>query len=327
MAVSDGELRQLVNKRLTLNLLIQGIAAHASLTAHHIDIDGAEIRQGLTDINPGIIRHYDRVQVYGTLQLWGLEARMAYGNPTAVWRNISHPDNPFHGHVLLERYGALLAEATRLDAKARARARDLSLYPIIGAAFGWLSIMRIYWIERGNRKTLERLGRRAAHIITGLPEDRMQSELISIFDDVEIGEVNASNSLRTRLLKNSMVGYSNVFRSGDRLKVRARAWLWPFLIHELVKGAAELVCLHGLNSLDSETYKKVIETTDRLENEPPMLQVGPALWRLFLAAAPRDRAIENTLMNVSRLEPLHLEDLMLDVIEQPERARFRLDTL
>ncbi len=51
---ASAELQQQTNKRITLNLLIQGAAVHASLTSHHL------VRDELEATQPGLTRFYDR---------------------------------------------------------------------------------------------------------------------------------------------------------------------------------------------------------------------------------------------------------------------------
>jgi hypothetical protein len=53
----DPELQEQINKRLTLNLLIQGAAAHSFITAHHL------VRDELENVQPGLTRIYDRAVV------------------------------------------------------------------------------------------------------------------------------------------------------------------------------------------------------------------------------------------------------------------------
>jgi hypothetical protein len=110
-------------------------------------------------------------------------------------------------------------------------------------------------------------------------------------------------------------------RRGDALMVVARASNWQLLVKELVKGTAELICLHGLNDLSDDVYRQVVRATDRLEYEPWMLQTGGELWRQFLAVLPDDRPVAEVLMHVARLPPKPLESLMLAVLERPEWAR------
>ena len=95
----------------------------------------------------------------------------------------------------------------------------------------------------------------------------------------------------------------------------------------MVKGTAELICLHGLNDLDNDTYLRVIRETDILEHEPWMLQSGGELWRRVLNLLPERQSVPHALMHMARLPAESLESLMLDVIERPELARPRLAQL
>ena len=57
-------LRRAVNRRLTLNLLIQGAAAHGCWTAHHLVADS------LSAIDPKLPEIYDRVGPQLNLAYW-----------------------------------------------------------------------------------------------------------------------------------------------------------------------------------------------------------------------------------------------------------------
>jgi len=111
-----------------------------------------------------------------------------------------------------------------------------------------------------------------------------------------------------------------VGRVGGRFNVKARAWVFPILLHELVKGTLELICLHGLNHLEESVYQAVIDEADQLEYEAWLLQAGPEMWRKFIAAAPRNQTLAKTIMRIAKLDPIPLDDLMIQVIEDPNRA-------
>jgi len=123
------------------------------------------------------------------------------------------------------------------------------------------------------------------------------------------------------------MGLSRVMPRGEELIVVARGTNWLLLAKELVKGTAELICLHGLNQLTEETYRHVIDSTDWLELEPWMLQSGGELWRRVLEVIPDDRPVARVLMQLSRLPAAELNAVMADVIEHPESARIRFAEL
>ena len=116
------------------------------------------------------------------------------------------------------------------------------------------------------------------------------------------------------------MGYGGVVRRGGSLVVVGRGTNWQLVAKELVKGTAELICLHGLNRLSDATYQRVIEAADGPHFEPWMLQTGGELWRRLLAVLPRGRPRAEMLMHLARLPAGELETLMLAVIERPQWA-------
>ena len=116
-------------------------------------------------------------------------------------------------------------------------------------------------------------------------------------------------------------------RRSGRFFVVAKAWFYPLLSHELAKGTAELVCLHGLNSLDDATYMAVTEEADQIEHETWMMQAGSELWRRLLAVVPHNKTLPETLMHIARLDPLPLENLMVQVVTDPAEAKVWLEDL
>ncbi len=86
----------LINKRLTLNLLIQGAATHAFLSAHYV------VEAELNALNPKLIPLYDQVSVGGFLSCWYGDLVLILGTPNADSdRRQAHGTrwlgfNPFH---------------------------------------------------------------------------------------------------------------------------------------------------------------------------------------------------------------------------------------
>ena len=79
-----------------------------------------------------------------------------------------------------------------------------------------------------------------------------------------------------------MAGWGGVRRDLDRLVVEAKAEIWPLLVHELIKGTVELICLHGLADLGEEEYSMVMEHTEHIEYEFPMIQIGRIVFQKSL---------------------------------------------
>ena len=76
-AMNDQELRDEINKRMTLNWLIQGAAQHAGMTFHHL------VRDELSALDPQLLRLYDQFSLINLLQYWHLSAAILLGSPTS----------------------------------------------------------------------------------------------------------------------------------------------------------------------------------------------------------------------------------------------------
>jgi hypothetical protein len=123
------------------------------------------------------------------------------------------------------------------------------------------------------------------------------------------------------------VGLGGVVQRNGSLHVVGRGTNWQLLTKELVKGTAELICMHGLNELDNDTYASVVDAADHIEFEPWMLQTGGELWRRVLAVVPGDVRVARVLMHMARLPAHSLHSLVQAVIESPEWARELLASL
>lgn len=314
-AMNDDErVRDEINKRLTLNWLIQGAAQHAGMTLHYL------VRDELNAIDPKLFRMYDQFALINLLQYWRTDGALVVGWPPRFWRRASTDvSHPFFGHRVLSRYGGMLAEATRKRAAARRKERGVSRVPILFSFQAVSLLMRLSMREAPHREALIELARRAAASVWGIPVERLHGELTH---DVQFGDLSTPRSVRGKLFRACVVAYGGVVVGrDDSLVVVGKGRNWYLLANELVKGTAELICLHGLNDLDEDCYRRVIEAADRIEYEPWMLQTGGELWRRFLAVAPEDRSVATVLMHMARLPARSLESLVIAVIEEPEWAR------
>lgn len=312
----DQPRRDQLHKRMTLNLLIQGAAAHTYVTAHHMVADQLEA------IQPGIVRLYDKLAVNLHLSQWLGDMFLFLGRPKKFWRRIGEPDHPFYGHAFLTKHGPRLSRESWQKTVRRARQKGTSSIPGIHYAETFWLLGRTVVKERQHRSQLEQLGVDTTARIWGIEPERLHGTLSG---DVEFGNLQLPTTRQGRMLRSAAAGYGGVRRRNDHFQVVARAWIWPLLAHELTKGTAELVCLHGLNRLDDETYRLVTAEADRIEHEIWMIQAGGELWRKFLAAVPRTdegtSQLAESLMRVALLEPARLELLMMDLVEHPATAR------
>lgn len=309
--MSDSLLDQ-INKRFTLNLLIQGAATHTFLTSHHL------VKDELDSINPKLAVLYDKLTVGAFVGYWYGDVALICGRPKRFWSRVRKPGHPFSRHPLLVQHGAELAEAAKHQALQRAKAKGVSWLPVVNTVQLIGLFLKTSFKEADHSEPLVELAKRATSMIWGIEEGRLQGALT---DQVEFGNIRTPSTRHGKVMRALAIGYGGVVRHGSQFTVVAKAVIWPLLSHELVKGTAELVCLHGLNKLDPETYDKVTETADKIEYETWLMQAGSELWRRLLAVLPDDRTLSENLMRIARLRPQPLERLMMAVIEKPDWAR------
>ena len=317
-ARADDELLQQINKRLTLNLLIQGAAMHTCLTAHHL------VAEELEAIRPGLVAMYDKMAIAFHLNYWIGDIPLLYGLSSRFWRRTHRPAHPFYRHPLLARHGRELARASKRYLIARGWQKRVVSIPVIHYAQLVRMHLKMSRAERGHEAELSEAAKRATSMIWGIDENQLVSELTW---QVAFGHIREPRTRVGRITRAAIVGYGGVQREGERFKVVGKAICLPLLTHELTKGTAELICLHGLNDLDDETYEKVTAEADQLEYETWLLQAGAEMWRRFLAVLPSGRPLPEMLMHVARLEPAELEDLMIAVVGDPPAARDVLETI
>jgi hypothetical protein len=260
------EARVEINKRLTLNWLIQGAAQHAGMTAHHL------VRDELDDIHPDLVRLYD---------LYALTNLFQYSSPGAVlllgWpphfskRAASSPSHPFFNHPLLSHHGGTLAAAAMERAVERAKEKGLTGNPSFIPHRLSRELGRVRMIEAGHSDELIELAKQATSMVWGIPADRLDANLSAT---ITLDDKGGAQTFRGRTLGMMAVGYERVAARDGAVDVVARATNWYFLAKELVKGTAEVICLHGLAHLGDDLYQTVTRHADRIEYEPWMLQSG-----------------------------------------------------
>jgi hypothetical protein len=306
-----------IQKRFTLNWLIQGAAQHAGMTFHHL------VRDELDELDPDLVLAYDQYAIINLLQYWQIEGKIFLGSPTRFWRRAStNHRHPFFGHPLLAKYGGMLAEAGRQRGVERAKEKGITLLPFAFSAQVQRLVQRLRILEKPHRPELVKLAKRTASTVWGIPSERLDAELCDRII-VQPGLLRPRN-FRGALFLAGIVGYGHVRRARNELIVTSKGTNWQLLCKELVKGTADLICLHGLNQLDDSTYQRVIQTTDHIDLEPWMLQSGGEFWRRVIPAFPDDQPLAKTLMNLSRLPGVTLELLISEMIDNPQSAKARM---
>ncbi|MPN14084.1 hypothetical protein SDC9_161410 [bioreactor metagenome] len=252
--------------------------------------------------------------------------KLLLGSPKRFWsRAAKQEDHPFYGHPLLSNYGGILAETSRQRGLARCKEKGFTRIPI---AFTFQTIWvvhRLSILEEPHRLKLAQLGKRIASLVWGVPPARIDGELVAQIVIPE--DFPPARTPEEALLRAGIVGLGGVVRRKGQLTVVARGTNWQLLAKELVKGTAELICLHGLNTLGDGTYRRLIDVTDRPDYEPWMLQSGGELWRRLLAAVPDDCSIARVLMRLALLPGDALHSIMADIIEESSSAPHQLRKL
>lgn len=309
MSVEQAE----IQKRHTLNWLIQGAAQHAGMTFHHL------VRDELNALNPKFLRLYDQYALINLLQYWQPEAQMLLGSPSRFWKRAAYQSrHPFFGHPLLSRYGGMLAEESRQRGLMRCKEKGMTRLPIAFTCQTLFVVGRLQALEAPHRTQLLQLGKATASMVWGIPTGRLDAELTTRI--VLPPEVLAARNLTGAAFRAGIVGLGGVVQRDNELMVVARATNWQLLAKELVKGTAELICLHGLNQLNDQMYERVLSVTDQLDLEPWMLQSGGELWRRLLQFVPDECPIAKVLMHLARQPAETLESVVAAVIEQRKDA-------
>ena len=312
------EQRHAVNKRMTMNILIQGAAAHAHQSAHHL------VRDELNKISDELVPLYDGLIAMASLAYWNGMIFLVAGSAKKFWSSLNQPTSPFFHHRLMRKHGKMLAGASRTAARNRCIEKGVPTGNIRREIRSARDVQQIYKLELGHYRRLEELAKRTCHEIIGTPVQLLNARITT---QPAWGTVRAPQTRRGKLLMLAMVGWGGVDRIDGELQVVAKAIIWPLLLHELVKGSMELICLHGMTDLDSGDFDTVMNQTEHLEYEVPMLQIGADFFQRFLKIVPQGAELSDCVMCVSMMEPIELEELMFDMIEAPEEAKKRLTQL
>ena len=109
----------------------------------------------------------------------------------------------------------------------------------------------------------------------------------------------------------------------QNFKIVTQAICFPVLCQELFKGVMELISLNGIpyDQLTPEEWEAIHDESDRLQDEPWLITVGPALWRKFIAAIPEGMSLSQAVMKFSQSTPQEVERVTRAVIQAPDVAK------
>ncbi|SRR5712691_4500879 len=95
------------------------------MTFHHL------VRDELNALESGLLQLYDQYALINLLQYWRAQATLVLGWPPRFWRQAATESNhPFFGHLLLSKYGGMLAEAGRQRDLERCKEKAVTGLPL-----------------------------------------------------------------------------------------------------------------------------------------------------------------------------------------------------
>jgi hypothetical protein len=118
---------------------------------------------------------------------------------------------------------------------------------------------------------------------------------------------------------------------GDEIPVVvAKAWIFPLLVHELIKGALELAAIEWAEGhLDFEEQKEVIKRADTDEGEIWGMRLGPGMWEKFLdCLGSENYDIKQWLFReLTKLPAQQFHEFMREILSGSQKCKEVIQTL
>jgi hypothetical protein len=122
----------------------------------------------------------------------------------------------------------------------------------------------------------------------------------------------------------------NLEEGDDMPVVVAKAWIFPLLVHELIKGALELAAINWADDhLDFEEQKEVIAKADTDEGEIWGMRLGPGMWEKFLdCIGTENYDIKQWLFReLTKLPAKQFHEFMKEILSGSQKCKEVVDTL
>jgi len=109
---------------------------------------------------------------------------------------------------------------------------------------------------------------------------------------------------------------------GIKPVIRARAMVFPVLVHELCKGVMEILSSNGLPTQEN-VAQYVIDKADFIQAEPWDMRFGPAIWRKFCDAIPDEdiKLKHHVYTELASMEPDEFSSLMKEIIAGTKKGK------
>lgn len=118
---------------------------------------------------------------------------------------------------------------------------------------------------------------------------------------------------------------------GDEIPVVvAKAWIFPVLVHELIKGTLELSAINWAEGhLDFEEQAEVIKKADTVEGEMWGMRLGPGMWEKFLdCVGTENYDIKQWLFReLTKLPAKQFHEFMKEILSGSQRCGEIIQTL
>lgn len=118
---------------------------------------------------------------------------------------------------------------------------------------------------------------------------------------------------------------------GDEMPVVvAKAWIFPLLVHELIKGCLELAAIEWAEGhLDFDEQKEVIQKADTPEGEIWGMRLGPGMWEKFLNCIDSENYdIKQWLFKeLTKLPAKQFHEFMKEILSGSQKCKEVINTL
>jgi len=118
---------------------------------------------------------------------------------------------------------------------------------------------------------------------------------------------------------------------GDEIPVVvAKAWIFPLLVHELIKGTLELSAINWADGhLDFEEQAEVIKRADTVEGEIWGMRLGPGMWEKFLdcVGAENYDMKQWLFQELTKLPAKQFHEFMKEILSGSQKCKEVIQTL
>jgi hypothetical protein len=122
----------------------------------------------------------------------------------------------------------------------------------------------------------------------------------------------------------------NLEEGDDMPVVVAKAWIFPLLVHELIKGTLELSAINWADGhLDFDEQKEVMSKADTDEGEIWGMRLGPGMWEKFLDCVGNENYdIKQWLFReLTKLPAQQFHDFMKEILSGSQKCKEVIQTL